>query len=615
MFDLTSTGANGRLPVPAEPPRGRVDAPIGDLDSGPDWRRALHALRRHVWMILVITGLAGVAGWYASRLILPLYEARASIWIDEGSRQNDRSPLAPSDLFDAQGWVELLSSDAVLDTVVTRLHLFVAPSRGTIDTRLFSGVIATPNVRPGKYVLATDSAGTHFVLRDAKNRVLETVPVGDSVGGSIGLAWRPPASMAKPGGSYPFSLRLPHAVARQLGGGLNVNINQQASLLIVALSGTSRTQTATILNEIAERYVQLASSLQHERLTQLTRVLAQQVGAASQSLATAEQALEGFRVRTITLPGGQAAGGAATTSGASGGDPTLGRFNDAQRQLAMTRADLASVERLISFATDSASTLSGFESLPVVNRSPSLMAAFKEMDDKQAQLRSLLNHYTDAYPPVVQLQQEISQLRRGTIPQIALGLLSELSRTTQTLSQEVAGTADSLRAVPKRATEEAALLRNVATTTNLYNTLQQRYDEALIAQNTAVADVRILDRAVPPPYPTKNTSSRVLLLALAAGFGLASAGAILRDRLDPRFRYPEQVSRDMGVTILGFHPAHPCRGRWAADRPGLPGLDPRRSHEPGLRIWSCGAGYLHDHERGWIGRQVVPRAAPGARVR
>ncbi len=127
MFDLTSTGGQGRPPVPAEPSRGRIDTPIGGLDEGPDWRRAIAALRRHIWMIIVATGLAGVAGWYASRMIAPLYEAHATIWIDEGNRRTDRSPLAPSDLFDAQGWAELLTSNAVLDTVVAQLHLFVRP--------------------------------------------------------------------------------------------------------------------------------------------------------------------------------------------------------------------------------------------------------------------------------------------------------------------------------------------------------------------------------------------------------------------------------------------------------------------------------------------------------
>ena len=273
MFDLTSTGANGRLPVPAEPPRGRIDAPIGEVESGPDWRRALKALRRHVWLILVVTALAGVAGWYASRIIRPLYETHATIWIDEGTRRNERSPLAPSDLFDAQGWVELLSSDAVLDTVVARLHLFVTPTPGASDTGLFA---RPPRPRTcGRAATCSPRTRPPRTSCCAMPRTMcsKPCPLGTRWGtpsvwsGSHRRAW--PGAQAR----YPFSLHAPHAVAQQLGAALDVSINQQASYLQVAMSGTDATQTATVLNEIAERYVQLASSLQHERLTQLTRVL------------------------------------------------------------------------------------------------------------------------------------------------------------------------------------------------------------------------------------------------------------------------------------------------------------------------------------------------------
>jgi capsular exopolysaccharide synthesis family protein len=570
MFDLTSTGANGRPPAPIEPRRGSVDAPIGNVDGGPDWRRAIMALRRHVWLILLATILSGGAGWYASRLIVPQYAARTTIWIDESGRDAGRSPLAPSDLFDAQGWVQLVTSNAVLDTVVARLHLFVSTPNAPVDPKLFAGLTATARIRPGRYVLASDAAGTHYVLRDAaQDQVIETVVVGDSVGRTIGLEWRPPADMASPDASYAFVLRLPHAVAQSLGGALSVGINQQASFLTVGMMGTSPTRTAALLNTIAGRYVELAKSLQHERITQQTSVLSQQVNQASQSLAQAEKELEAFRVRTITLPRDRASGGMPAASDMGGGDPAISRFNGAQSQLSNTRADLATVERLLRAAVDSTATLAGFEGLPVVTQSSSLTAAFKDLDDKQAKLRGLLDRYTDAYPEVVQLRREISQVRRGTIPQIAAGLLDELSRRSSALSGEISQTADSLRLIPQRETAEARLLRNVSMTTSLYNTLQQKYDEALIAQTTSVSDVRILDEAAVPPYPTKNTKSRVILMALVAGFGLASVAAILRDRLDPRFRYPEQISREMGVTILGSVPRTKGTGDGAVTDPAF----------------------------------------------
>ena len=52
----------------------------------------------------------------------------------------------------------------------------------------------------------------------------------------------------------------------------------------------------------------------------------------------------------------------------------------------------------------------------------------------------------------------------------------------------------------------------------------------------------------------KNTAPRIVLFALFASLGLAVVGAVLLDRVDPRVRYPEQVSRGMGLTILGAVP-------------------------------------------------------------
>jgi tyrosine-protein kinase Etk/Wzc len=42
--------------------------------------------------------------------------------------------------------------------------------------------------------------------------------------------------------------------------------------------------------------------------------------------------------------------------------------------------------------------------------------------------------------------------------------------------------------------------------------------------------------------------------------GVAAAGAVVLDRMDPRVRYPDQVSRDMGLVILGAVPHLKTRG-------------------------------------------------------
>src|SRR5439155_21697448 len=77
----------------------------------------------------------------------------------------------------------------------------------------------------------------------------------------------------------------------------------------------------------------------------------------------------------------------------------------------------------------------------------------------------------------------------------------------------------------------------------LYTNLQQKYAEARMAEASTLAAFRVLDSAVVPRRPVKNTAPRVILMAFFGSFALAVMGAVLIDRIDPRVRYPDQVSR------------------------------------------------------------------------
>jgi tyrosine-protein kinase Etk/Wzc len=65
---------------------------------------------------------------------------------------------------------------------------------------------------------------------------------------------------------------------------------------------------------------------------------------------------------------------------------------------------------------------------------------------------------------------------------------------------------------------------------------------------------------VAPQEALKDAASRLIVMGFAAGLGLGLAGAVVADRMDPRMRYPTQVTRQMGLTILGVLPHVQDRG-------------------------------------------------------
>ena len=205
---------------------------------------------------------------------------------------------------------------------------------------------------------------------------------------------------------------------------------------------------------------------------------------------------------------------------------------------------------------DSGVSASMLEAIPSVKQSPDLVAALAELVKKQTELRALRYHYTDEYPDVQRLSADIAVLERRTIPALVRALASELGAREGELGRRVDAGSHTLRQIPARTMEEARLRRAATLAETVYTTLQQRYAEARLAEASATPDVRILDSALVPQRPVKNTAPRIILLACVAGFGLAVVGAVLLDRVDPRVRYPDQVSREMGLPILGAIP--PC---------------------------------------------------------
>ena len=82
-----------------------------------------------------------------------------------------------------------------------------------------------------------------------------------------------------------------------------------------------------------------------------------------------------------------------------------------------------------------------------------------------------------------------------------------------------------------------------------------------LAEAQTSPDLSVLDFAVPPTHPNSNDAPRFVLLAILASIGFAAGIALLHDRVDRRFRYPEQATHELGLTIAGTVPRlRPNRG-------------------------------------------------------
>ncbi|HZE74807.1 MAG TPA: polysaccharide biosynthesis tyrosine autokinase, partial [Gemmatimonadales bacterium] len=266
----------------------------------------------------------------------------------------------------------------------------------------------------------------------------------------------------------------------------------------------------------------------------------------------AEGKLQGFKIQTITQP-------TEATVLTPGTQQTTGtvvsRYFQQKLEAEDLRRDREALQTVLARAKAGDLAVDAYQTIPSVREAPDLQASLKELSTAEADLRTLRYRYTEEYKPVQDLQQRIKEIRNQSVPAYTTALIQALNQKESNLRQLITASSKELEQIPGRSIFEERYAREVNSIAGIYNDLQGRYESAKLAEASAIPDVRILDPAILPERPTSNTASRLILMGFLASTGLALGLAILLDQLDKRFRYPEQVTNELGLAIFGAIPA------------------------------------------------------------
>jgi capsular exopolysaccharide synthesis family protein len=550
--------------------------PPADEEAPLDLRRYRAALFRYKWLVVLCAVVGAGAGFGLTKVQKPKYSAQATIWIQQGAKGGgtQNGPIQQAQLLESFAWQDLVRSYVVLDDVVRQMHLFLEP-KVPGDSTALSALQLTERFRPGDYRITVDGGGRKFVLSTGTSEI-QRGTVGDSVGQAVGFIWAPGPRILRPGRSISFSISTPRDAAVRLGQELQTETPTQGNFLRLSLVGTDPAFTAATLNALAKRFVEVAADLKTEKLTELTKILGEQLATVGDTLRRKEATLQAFRVGTITLPTERPQTVLAPGMELTQSDPLFQNFFTMKVDRESLRRDREAIEAVLRSPSDSSDPVVALEGIGAVKGAAELMSALGEMTGKQAALRALRLRYTDDNPAVQRAAAEVSALRRQTVPTLARALIASIRTRETELDGRLGNVSRELRDIPPRAIEQERLTRDVSIASNLYTTLQGRYEEARLAEVSSIPDVRILDAAVTPEKPLRDVIPMFVGGGLAGGLGLAIVLAILLDHFDRRLRYPDQVTRDMGLTILGVVPRVPSGVGLRADA-AAPVVDALRS--------------------------------------
>lgn len=536
-------------PVPSGPAESSV--------LGNALQRTIAALKRYKWLILATTIFGSAVGFVLSKMIAPKYQVNASVWIRE--KAASQGPIQPPGLVSNNlSWADLVMSQAVLDSVVVRMALFASPEQ-IRDTVVLRGMQPTDTLIPGAYQL-TVASGRYALTRvegargEGVNTVVEQGVVGDSVGRAIGIAWLPKWDLVPRERALRFNLVVPREASGRLLRQLTVMLPEQSNLMRLILQGNEPVLLASTMNTILDVFLEAATRLKKADLTQSYKTLEEQRQSSAQELASTAKQLEGYRIRTITLPSDNVPVAPGVTIAQN---PVFASYFGDRTNLGTIKQDRAMVEEVLEERRRGGTGwIEKLRLIPsVVQSNPNLTVAISELDLQRNRLRIEQQTKTDSNPAVIDLRKKIRQLETQDIPQLATVSLNQLVSRERDLGIRVQSAGKELQQIPTRSIEEDRLNRNYQVAVQVYNELHNRTINARLAEASVQPDVSALERAVPPGRPQTDTAQAIFLISIAASLGAGIFLALLLDRLDKRFRYPEQAVGELGLDILGAIPS------------------------------------------------------------
>lgn len=525
--------------------------------------RLLAALRRFKWLVLAFLALGVVGSVLATRLMPASYRVRSTLAL-EVREPDATSPIQSAALYSSSQWVELLTTDAVLTPVVVQRKLYLrgpnaesmfgVPLEGPTgpDASLFDNFERTETIRSGSYLLAVNEDGRRWELTHQGSQQKETGVVGDSVGRAFGFRWAPKLGGGRRGRSFRFDILTPQEVADDIRGKLRPDLERMnARFLRLNYEGQNAERAAATLNAIVAQFVTQAAALKNRNLSAEAAVLDTQLTRARDRLNTAQAALESFKVSVVTLPREDV----PVPVGLQSSTPSVfGNFIRQRNEVDSLRREQTELRDALAQARSGELAIDRFLNIGAVTRAPELTQVLTELGEAERQRRTLLLTLMPEHDSVRAVTARIDELRIGTLPTYVQSVLNRLAREQARLETQIQAAQRDLAGIPQRAIQEQEYLRELEIADLQYRDLQQRYENSRLQEASSLPDLSVLDRAFPPSQPEKNRKSVIIALGTLLGLGAGIGLAFLLDLTDKRFRYADQITAGLGISILGAVP-------------------------------------------------------------
>ena len=349
------------------------------------------------------------------------------------------------------------------------------------------------------------------------------------------------------------------------------------SIIDLAVTWNNRNLSARIANEFGRVVVDRQRQLVASQAEQAIGFLSTQLPAAQKTMRDAQMKLANFEATHHI-----ADINAQTQSDIAMLAQLDGKIATTQADQQQARAQLASVQTQINRTSP---TITGGTT---VATNPVVQQLETQLSQVQVQLKTAEQQYTEQHPQVIALKQQEAQLQNeiarqratvtastNTVPNPLYQQLQQ--QQAQYQSQSAADAAQltvlsrqrndmnpRLASLPGQAATLADLQRNAQSAQDVYTALQQKFNNANVAKDTALSDVTVTQPALPNTAKVTPDLVLNLLLGILLGLTLAIVGAFVIDYLDGSVKDEREVEEELALASLAQIPLVRMRNGVAA---------------------------------------------------
>ncbi len=235
---------------------------------------------------------------------------------------------------------------------------------------------------------------------------------------------------------------------------------------------------------------------------------------------------------------------------------TTQKLGDVSKDLTEAQTDLIQKQAMSQLAHSSS-----LDSAPVVRDSPVIQDLLKRQTDLGMQLTEASSQFGPNYPKVQRLQAQLKDVEESLAreKQNIIGRVDAEYRGSRDrvdlLSKALDDQKGQANELSEKLVEYNILKHDAESNKTLYDGLLEKLKEAGITAGLRSSNIRVVDPALIPSYPTRPQKARNIFLAFMVGLIGGIGLAFLREYLDNTVKSPDDILALTGLPSLAVVPA------------------------------------------------------------